>query len=106
MPQRSGKSYEKYDAKRTQKSVNFPQSAMLLGSMSVIGVEKNWLKRSINIAVYQDVIDYFLLLYIEDTFGNNEFIFQRDLAPLTLRILQKNYSGRSGYLYSICIQIA
>ena len=41
-----------------------------------------FLTKSINAAVYQDVLDYFLIPYIEDKFGDNEFIFQHNLASL------------------------
>lgn len=34
-----------------------------------------------NTAVYQDVLDYFFILYIENKFGDNEYIFQYYFAP-------------------------
>ena len=40
------------------------------------GIRKiSFLKRSINAAVYHDILDNFLILYIEDNFADNEFIF-------------------------------
>ena len=45
--------------------------------MSTTGVGKICLlKRSINTAVSQDVLDHFLILYIEDKLEDNEFIAQ------------------------------
>ena len=47
--------------------------------MFATGVRKIcFLKRLINVPVYQDVLDYFLILCK----GNNECIFQHDLASL------------------------
>ena len=66
---------------------------MVWGRMSPNGVGKiDFLKWSINAAVYQDVHDHFLIPYIENKFGDNELIFQHDLA---------NSAGRRGYLFFI-----
>ena len=55
---------------------------MVWGCMFATGVGKIcFLKRLINAAIYHDALDYFLIIYIEDKFGNKEFIFQHDLAP-------------------------
>ena len=55
-----------------------------------------------NAAVYKDVLNHFLVPYIKDKFGDNEFIFQYDLTLL----LKKNSSGRRRYLFLIGQQIA
>ena len=51
--------------------------------MFATGIGKIYfLKRSLDTPVYQDVLNHFLISYIEDKFGNNEFIFQHDFVPL------------------------
>ena len=56
---------------------------MFWGCMSGTSVRNiRSLKRSINAAVNQDVLDHFLIPYIEDKFGNNEIILHHDFAPL------------------------
>ena len=51
--------------------------------MFAIDVGKTcFLKRTINTAVYEDILDHFLIPYIEEKFENNEFVFQHDLAPV------------------------
>ena len=34
-----------------------------------------------NAAVYQDILEYFMVPAADQLFGDNEFIFQQDLAP-------------------------
>ena len=65
-----------------------------------------FLKISINTAVYQDVIDNYLILYIKVKFQANEFIFQYNLAPLFTAKSSKNGSDRREYLFLIDLQIA
>ena len=75
-------SYERYNAKCMKESVKFPQSVIVWGCMSATWVGKIWfLKRSINTVFDQDVLNHFLIPYIEDKFRDNEFIFQHDFAP-------------------------
>ena len=40
-----------------------------------------FLKSSVNAAVYQDILEYFMVPAADQLFGDNEFIFQQDLAP-------------------------
>ena len=52
-----------------RKSVKFPQSVIVWGCMSATGVRKIYfLKISINVAVYQDVLDPFRIQYTENKF--------------------------------------
>ena len=75
---------------------------MVWGCMSSNGVGKiDFLKWSINAAVYQDVQDHFLIPYIENKFGDNELIFQHDLAPPHTEKSAKSCSGRRGHLFFI-----
>ena len=74
--------------------------------MSTTSIGKiSFLKRSINVAVYQDVLDHFLIPYIED----NEFILQPDLASPRSEIYKKKKkkgSERKGHLFLIGLQMA
>ena len=38
-------------------------------------------KSSVNAAVYQDILEQFMAPVAEQLFGDNKFIFQKDLAP-------------------------
>ena len=50
--------------------------------MSSVGVsDLCFLKSSVNAAVYQDILEYFMVPAANQLFGDNEFIFQQDLAP-------------------------
>ena len=65
-----------------KRNVKFPQSVMVWGAMSSAGVsDLCFLKSSVNAAVYQDILEHFMLPAAEQLFGDNEFIFQQDLAP-------------------------
>ena len=65
--------------------MKFPQSVMVWGAMSSAGVSEEaevcFLKSSVNAAVYQDILEYFMVPAADQLFGDNEFIFQQDLAP-------------------------
>ena len=58
---------------------------MVWGAMSSAGVsDLCFLKSSVNAAVYQDIQftkEYFMVPAADQLFGDNEFIFQQDLAP-------------------------
>ncbi|KAI4884765.1 hypothetical protein NFI96_025159 [Prochilodus magdalenae] len=76
---RGGKTYNHECVKR---SVKFPQSVMVWGCMSARGVGKLcFLKKTVNAAVYQNVLETFLIPTVEEQFGEEDFIFQQDLAP-------------------------
>ena len=65
-----------------EKSIKCPLSAMVWGCKSPTGVGKIcFLKRSINFAPYQDLLNHFLISYPENKLRYFEFIFQHDLAP-------------------------
>ena len=77
--------------------------------MSVTSFWKiSFLKRLIYAVVYLDVLNIFLshTLKIEDNLGNNEFIFQHDLASPSTVKSTKNSSGRRWYLFLISLQKA
>ena len=51
--------------------------------MSVAGVGPLYfLQTNVTAAVYQEVLEHFLLLTAEQLFGGDEFIFQYDLSPV------------------------
>ena len=51
------------------------------GAMSSAGVsDLCFLKSSVNAAVYQDILECFMVPAADQLFGHNEFIFQQDLA--------------------------
>ncbi|KAL0181528.1 hypothetical protein M9458_023934, partial [Cirrhinus mrigala] len=63
-------------------SVKFPQSVMVWGAMSSAGVGPLcFLRSKVNAAVYQDVLEHFMLPAADQLYGDADFIFQQDLAP-------------------------
>ncbi|KAL0194659.1 hypothetical protein M9458_008231, partial [Cirrhinus mrigala] len=63
-------------------SVKFPQSVMVWGAMSSAGVAPLcFLRSKVNAAVYQDVLEHFMLPAADQLYGDADFIFQQDLAP-------------------------
>ncbi len=63
-------------------SVKFPQSVMVWGAMSSAGVGPLcFLRSKVNTAVYQEVLEHFMLLAADQLYGDADFIFQQDLAP-------------------------
>ncbi len=76
------KTGEAHLAQCVKKSVKHPQCVMVWGAMSVTGVGPLcFLKGTVNSAVYQEVLESFLVPAAEDLFGDADFIFQQDLAP-------------------------
>ncbi|KAI2644059.1 Transposable element Tc1 transposase [Labeo rohita] len=63
-------------------SVKFPQSVMVWGAMSSAGVGPLcFLRSKVNAAVYQDILEHFMLPAADQLYGDADFIFQQDLAP-------------------------
>ncbi|KAI2647648.1 Transposable element Tcb1 transposase [Labeo rohita] len=63
-------------------SVKFPQSVMVWGAMSSAGVGPlSFIKSTVNAAVYQEILERFILPAADKLFGDDDFIFQQDLAP-------------------------
>ncbi len=63
-------------------SVKFPQSVMIWGTMSSAGVGLLcFLKTNVTAPVYQEILEHFMLLSVDQLFDNADFIFQKDLAP-------------------------
>ncbi len=63
-------------------SVKFPQSVMIWAAMSSAGVGPLcFLKSTVNAAIYQEILDHFMLPSADKLYGDADFIFQQDLAP-------------------------
>ncbi len=63
-------------------SVKFPQSVMIWATMSSAGVGPLcFLKSTVNAAIYQDILEHFMLPSADKLYGDADFIFQQDLAP-------------------------
>ncbi len=55
---------------------------MVWGAMSSAGVGPLcFLRSKVNTAVYQDVLEHFMLPAADQLYGDADFIFQQDLAP-------------------------
>ncbi len=62
-------------------NVKFPQSVMVCGAMSSAGVGPLcFLRSKVNTAVYQEVLEHFMLPAADQLYGDADFIFQQDLA--------------------------
>ncbi len=63
-------------------SVKFPQSVMIWAAMSSAGVGPLcFLKSTVNAAIYQDILEHFMLPSADKLYEDADFIFQQDLAP-------------------------
>ncbi len=55
---------------------------MIWAAMSSAGVGPLcFLKSTINAAIYQDILEHFMLSSADKLYGDADFIFQQDLAP-------------------------
>ncbi len=63
-------------------SVKFPQSVMIWAAMSSAGVGSLcFLKSTVKAAIYQDILEHFMIPSADKLCGDADFIFQQDLAP-------------------------
>ncbi len=63
-------------------SVKFPQSVMIWAAMSSDGVGPLcFLKSTVNAAIYQEILEHFMLPSADKLYGDADFILQQDLAP-------------------------
>ncbi len=63
-------------------SVKFPQSVMIWAAMSSAGVGPLcFLKSTVNAAIYQEILEHFMLPSADKLYRDADFIFQQDLAP-------------------------
>ncbi len=76
------KSGEAQNPSCLKSSVKFPQSVMIWAAMSSAGVGPLcFLKSTVNAAIYQEILEHFMLLSADKLYGDADFIFQQDLAP-------------------------
>ncbi len=62
--------------------MKFPQSVKIWAAMSSAGVGPLcFLKSTVNTAIYQDILEHFMLPSADKVYGDADFIFQQDLAP-------------------------
>ncbi len=63
-------------------SVKFQQSVMIWAAMLSADVGPLcFLKSTINVAIYQEILEHFMLPSADKLYGDADFIFQQDLAP-------------------------
>lgn len=76
------KTGEKEMPKCLKSSVKYPQSVMVWGAMSAAGGGPLcFIKGRVNAASYQEILEHFMLPSAEKLYGDEDFIFQHDLAP-------------------------
>ncbi len=86
-------------------SVKFPQSVMIWAAMSSAGVGPLcFLKSTVNAAIYQDILEHFMLPSADKLYGDADFIFQQDLAPAHTAKVPKAGSMTMVLLCLICQQ--
>ncbi|CAJ0959493.1 unnamed protein product [Ranitomeya imitator] len=61
-------------------SVKFPQSVMVWGAMSSAGVR--FIKTKVSAAVYQEILEHFMLPSADKLFGDENCILQQDWTPI------------------------
>ncbi len=63
-------------------SVKFPQSVMVWAAVTSAGVSPLcFLKSTVNAAIYQEILEHFMLSSADQLYGDADFIFQQGLAP-------------------------
>ncbi len=76
------KSGEAHNPCYLKSSVKFPQSVMIWAAMSSAGVGPLCFRKStVNAAIYQEILEHFMLPSADKLYGDADFIFQEDLAP-------------------------
>ncbi len=76
------KSGEAHNPCCLKSSVKFPQSVVIWAAMSSAGVGPLcFLKSTVNAAIYQEILEHFMLPSADKLYGDADFIFQQDLAP-------------------------
>ncbi|KAK1795759.1 hypothetical protein P4O66_008825, partial [Electrophorus voltai] len=74
------KSGEAHNPSCLKSSVKFPQSVMVWGAMSSAGVGPLcYIKSKVSAAVYQDILEHFMLPSADKLY--RDFIFQQNLTP-------------------------
>ncbi len=91
------KSGEAQNPSCLKSSVKFPQSVMIWAAMSSAGVGPLcFLKSTVNAAIYQEILEHFMLPSADKLYGDADFIFQQDLAPAHTAKGTKTWSNDHG----------
>ncbi len=62
--------------------MKFSQPVMIWAATSSAGVGPLcFLKSTVNSAIYQEILEHFMLPSADKLYGDSDFIFQQDLAP-------------------------
>ncbi len=78
----TSKSGEKQNPCCLKSSVKFPQSVTIWAAMKSAGVGPLcFIKSTVNPAMYQEILEHFMLPSADKLYGDADFIFQQDLAP-------------------------
>ncbi len=81
----SGGRGEAQNPRCLRSSVKFPQSVMVWGCHVICWCWSTvFLRSKVKTAVYQEVLEHFMLPAADQLYGNADFIFQQDLAPATV----------------------
>ncbi len=76
-------------------SVKFPQSVMIWAAMSSAGVGPLCFRKStVNAAIYQEILEHFMLPSADKLYGDADFIFQQD-SGLSFPLAQMVEHGAS-----------
>ncbi len=70
--------------------MKFLKSVMIWGAVTSAGVGPLcFIKSKVNVAVYQEILEHFMLLSADKLYGDADFLFQQDLS--TCEQCQKNF---------------
>lgn len=82
-------------------SVTFLQSVMIRGAVSPAGGGDGWsavfYQSKVNTALYQEISDDFLLPSADNIYGDDDFLFQLDLAPAHSAKTSNKWCGMSDW---------
>ncbi len=86
-------------------SVKFPQSVMIWAAMLSAGAgPRCFLKSTVNAAIYQDILEHFMLPSADKLYGDADFIFKQDLAPAhTAKGTKSNYLLNHGSITMVLL---
>ncbi len=77
--------------------MKFPQSVMIWAAMLYAGVGPLcFLKSTVNAAIYQEILEHFMLPSADKLYGDADFIFHKDLAPANTAKSTKSWLNDHG----------
>ncbi len=82
--------------------MKFPQSVMIWAAVSSAGVGPLcFLKYKVNAAIYQEILEHFMLPSADKLYGDADFIFQQDLASAHTAKVPK--AGSMTMVFHVCL---